>query len=114
VLLVMLRQVRVVGAPVEGEVEHEHAREAELAAKAAHRLRDHAEVLGDERQRAQLPLDGVEELAAGTAPPAPLLSRRVTLRDSPVRDEPAEVVDPREVDEVERPAEALDPPAVPV
>ena len=42
----------------------------------------------------------------------PRFAVRCALRDRPVRDEAAEVVDAGEVDELERPAEALDPPAV--
>ncbi len=93
--------------------EHDDARQPELVAQAAHRRRDHAEILGD--RRAAPPsarLDRVEELAAGAALPAPVARGLVALGDRPVRDEAAEVVDAREVDELEDAAEALDPPAV--
>jgi hypothetical protein len=75
---------------------------AELAAQARHGLGDHAEVLRDHRQRAELVLDRAEELRAGPAPPAAVLRGLVALRHGPVRDEAAEVVDARQVDEVER------------
>ena len=64
--------------------------------------RDHAEVLGDQRQVAERALDRAEELGARAAAPAAVARGRVPLRDRPVRDEAAEVVDPREVDELER------------
>src|SRR5262249_10762325 len=48
----------------------------------------------------------------GAAPPVSAQSRLGARGDGPVGDEAAEVVEPREVDELERAAEALDPPAV--
>ena len=86
--------------------------QAELVAQPLDRRRDHAEILGDQRQRPELALDGAEERRARAAPPAAAPRRRVALGDRPVGDEAAEVVDPREVDELERAPEALDPPAV--
>ncbi len=52
VLDVVLEPVRVVRvARVEPELEHEHPGQPELVAQRLHRRRDHAEVLGHERQR---------------------------------------------------------------
>ena len=50
--------------------------------------------------------------APGPRPPASARRGRVPRRDRPVRDEAAEVVDAREVDELEDAPEALDPPVV--
>ena len=112
VLAVRVRPVRVVRKLVEAELEHVHPGEAELVPQPDDRLGDHAEILGDQRQRAQLGRDGVEELAARPGPPRPVLGRVRLGRHGPVGDEAAEVVDAHEVVELERPAEALDPPAV--
>ena len=99
-------------AAAEGPVEHDHARQAELVPQPVDGRRDATEVLRDQRQPPELALDGAEELRARTGPPAAVLGRPVPLRDRPVGDEAAEVVDAAEVDELERAAEALAPPAV--
>ena len=74
---------------------------------------DHAEVLGDQRQRRR----ARRAAASNGARPGPRCQRprqRVAgaARHRPVGDEAAEVVDPREVVELERAPQALDPPAV--
>ncbi len=74
------------------------------------RRRDVAEILGDQRQVAELALDRAEELGAGSRPPVSALRRRVPRRNRPVGDEAAEVVDAAEVDELERAPETLAPP----
>ena len=61
---------------------------------------------------AELARRGVEHRPTRPAHPAPtsrVLGRR---RHRPVRDEPAEVVDPRDVEQRERPPQALGPPAI--
>ena len=100
--------------PREAQLQHDHARAGRARRAAAYdRRRDHAEVLGDQRQLAELALDRVEELGARARAASARASRvRVPRRDRPVGDEAAEVVDAREVDELERAPEALDPPAV--
>src|SRR3712207_6884017 len=52
--------------------------------EARHRLGDHAEVLGDHRQRPELRLGGAEDVGAGAAAPAAALRGRVALRHGPV------------------------------
>ena len=91
---------RVVG--VEAELQHDHAREAEPVAQPAHGRRDHAEVLGDRagarpsRGRAR-----VEQRAPRPARQRPPRASRAPGGHRPVGDEAAEVVDPREVEELE-------------
>ena len=92
--------------------EHDHAGQAELVAQPVDRRRDVSEVLRYQRQIAELSPDRVEELDAGPRPPVSELRGRVPRRNRPVRDEAAEVVDPAEVEELERAQEALPPPAV--
>ena len=75
--------------------------------------RDHAEILGDHGQLAELGLGCPEDRLAGTGQPAAGASVGwCRPRDRPEGDEAAEVVDPGEVDERERPSQPLDPPAV--
>src|SRR5439155_12590552 len=105
------RRVRVGARAAERPVEHHHPRETELVAQPVHGRRDQAEVLRDYRQLAERALDGAEELGARAAAPVAAPRRLVLLRDRPVGDEAAEVIDPRDVDELEHAAEALDPPA---
>src|SRR4051812_46746184 len=97
---------------VERPEHHDHPGIAELVAQPHDRRRDHAEVLGDHGQLAELRLDGAEECAAWTSAPATVTCGLVPLRNRPVRDEPTEVVDARQVDELEGAAKALRPPAV--
>ncbi|HEY0415066.1 MAG TPA: hypothetical protein VGC78_01660 [Gaiellaceae bacterium] len=104
-------QVRVRRVAADGELEHRHPREPELLAEAHHRLGDHAEVLRDDVERPELGLDRPEDGGAGAAAPDAVPRRPVAARDGPVGDEAAEVVDARQVDERERPAEPLEPPA---
>src|SRR5207237_6180283 len=88
-----------------------HPREAELVAQPQDRRRDVAEILGDQREVAELALDRTEELGAGAGPPVPAPGGRMPRRNGPVGDEAAEVVDATEIDELERTPEALPPPA---
>ena len=110
--LVVLQPVRVARAGADGELEDDHAGQLELAPQPQHGRCDHAEVLGDQRQRSELALERVEEGAARAAPPGAVLGGRVPFGHCPVRDEAAEVVDAREVDERQRAPQPLDPPAV--
>src|SRR6185312_9164366 len=63
-------------------------------------------------QLSELALDGAEELGAGPSAPAAPPGGPVPRRNRPVGNEAAKVVDAREIDELARAAEALDPPAV--
>ena len=77
--------------------------QSELVAQALDRRRDHAEILGDQRQRAELAPRGVEHgppRAPAASGPARAVARARGHR--PVGDEAAEVIDAREVDELER------------
>jgi hypothetical protein len=108
----VLQPVRVRAAAAEAELKHDHPREAQLLAQPLDGRRDRAEVLRDERECAERVLDGAKELDAGTATPASRLRRFGALRYRPIRHEAAEVIDTHRVDELERAAEAFDPPAV--
>ena len=110
---VVLESVRVVGRAAESDqTQHDHAREPERVAELADVRRDHAEVLGNHRQRPERLLGGTEERPARPRrPPAVPRALRV-CGNRPVPGEPAEVVDTEEVDEVEHAAHPLDPPAV--
>src|SRR5262249_16931201 len=111
-LSVVLDAVHARRRPKESELNDVHPGEAELVAEPLDRGRDHAEVLGDEREITEFHTRGVERPAPGAAPPPSLLRRRRASADSPVGDEPAEVVKAAEIDELERTTETLRPPAV--
>src|SRR5262249_52486964 len=66
------------------------------------------------RKVADLALEAREQRRARTAPPRSFTGAAMARRNCPVRDEAAKVVDPHRVDQLERAAEALDPPAVAV
>ena len=83
-----------------------------IAAQPRHRGRDDAEILGDDRQLAELARGRVEDRLARPAHPAPAARILRVRRHRPVRDEAAEVVDPRDVEQGERPAQTLGPPRV--
>ena len=72
--------------------------------------RDDAQVLGDERQAAELRFERVQELAARPRHPPARLGRRRPRRDVPVRLEPAEVVEPDQVDLLQDVPHPIDPP----
>jgi hypothetical protein len=113
VLAVVHRRVhvrRIVGA--EPELEHDHARVAERGAQPLDRSGDDAEVLGDHRQLPELARRGVERRPARPALPAAAERMPGALRHGPIGAEAAEVVDPREVVELEGAAQPLGPPAI--
>jgi hypothetical protein len=112
VLAVVGEVVRGVRVRVEVVLQDRHPGVAEAVAQALDCRRDHAEVLRDQRQLAELGGRGVEDRAARAALPAPRQGVARALRHGPVGDEAAEVVDAGEVVEVERAPQALDPPAV--
>ena len=66
---------------------------AELVAQRVHVGRDHAQVLGDDRQRAERRRDGVEERRPGPGTQRPCSAVGCAGRDLPVGLEAAEVVD---------------------
>src|SRR5262249_15539060 len=74
--------------------------------------RDHAEVLGDDGQLAGLEalLEGPEQLAARSLHPAAMFRGGGLGRHLPAGDEPPEVVEAQDIDELQRLAHALDPP----
>ena len=110
---VVLRDVDgVLLARGEAELQHGHARQAQRLAQPRHRRGDHAEVLGDQRQLAQRLARGVERRAARAALPRALQRELGVRRHRPVGHEAAEVVDPRQVEELEDALEARDPPRV--
>ena len=88
-----------------GELHDVHAGNSGLRHERANGRRDHAKVLGDERQRAELRIGRLEEL--GTRAEVELaLAGLLALGDRVVRREPDEVVEAHVVVHVERTAEA--------
>ena len=94
---------------VERELQDPHAGESEALPQRGHLRRDDAEVLGDDRQVAQLPPHGLEQCPAGHLDPLPLLRGRRACRHRPAGIEAAEVVDAHEIKQPSGGTDALDP-----
>ena len=86
--------------------------ESELRTEAVDCRRDDSQILRDQRQVPERRLHLAEQGGSGATMPAALPWVARPGRDRPVGDEPAKVVHARDVDQLERPPEALDPPAV--
>src|SRR6266511_3077161 len=108
-LLMVFEPVRIARRAAECPLEDDHAGEAEPPAEAYDGRGDHAEVFRHERQLAP---GRAEWLRSGTGAPTAVLSGLVPFRNRPVRDETAEMVDARHVDELEGAPKTLAPPAV--
>ena len=67
---VVLEPVRIARRSLERPEEDDHAREAECVAEPLDVLRDHAEILGDHGQLAELGLRRPEDRLAGAGKPA--------------------------------------------
>ena len=111
---VVLEPVWVVRWAVEGPHHHGHPGVAELVAQRVDVGRDQAEVLHDHGKRPEGTLRRMEDGCARPRLPMPFACGRGGRGHGPVRGEATEVVDPEDVDEGERPAESLDPPAEPL
>ena len=73
---------------------------------------DESQVLGEERQPAELLSDLVEQFIAGTVHPTPFDGRRFAGRNLPELREAAEMVEPDKVAGLCGPTQPLHPPAV--
>src|SRR4029450_4986065 len=98
--------MRVVPMAVKGELEHPRPRNVKLVAQRADVRRDHAEILGDEWQRSQLLLDGVEEIGAGASKPLPRLRRRRPRGNVPGSREAPEMIQTEHVHVYQRGTQA--------
>ena len=63
--------MRITRIAIEAELEHSDSRQLELIPKRNDIGRDNAEVFGNERQMAQLRLDGLKESSAGAGTQCP-------------------------------------------
>ncbi len=98
---------------LKSELEHDHPGQAERVPQTVDRRRDYAEIFGDERQRAvESGGDRVEHGAPRAAGPAAIDGGRCRSGHRPIRDEPPEVIDPGDVEQLQRPPRPLDPPPV--
>ena len=102
--------IRIVG--VESELQHAHSGESGVAQQLLHAVEDVAEILSDDVDVAEVVLYRVEQLHAGTLFPGSVFGGLVTVGDSVVGVEGAEVVDTQHVEVLLRFADALEPPLV--
>ena len=109
-----LGQVRVVGRAVEPELDDAHAGERVVVAQFVHRVVEHPEVFGDEREPGELGAHGVEEVLTRALDPAAAHRVLGLAVDLPVPRERPEVIDPHEVGQLEAATQAGEPPGVAV
>jgi hypothetical protein len=108
--LVHVRQMRVVAAPVEAELDHMHPGQLEATPQRLNVGRDDPKILGDERQCvADVPLQRVEQLDATRGQPLTFARRRGAGRHGPVRGEAAEVIESQQIVPRELTADAATP-----
>src|SRR4030095_16253186 len=94
---VMVGEMRITRISIEAELEHSNSPQLELIAKRNHIGSDNAEVLGNERQMAQLRPDGSEESSARTGNPMPGFSAFRGGRNVPGGAKRPEVIKPNQV-----------------
>ena len=100
-------------ARIHPELEYEHPRQTELIAQPPDGGRDHPQILGDQWQLGpERAPERIKQRPPRTPPPSPGGRSPRSGGDRPVRDETAEVVDPREVEQLQRALHAVHPPAV--
>src|SRR5882757_7387365 len=97
--------------PIKSELEHPRPGHAEVVAEGANIGRDQPQILGDERQTAQLSLHRAEELRARTRHPLAGLRRRGSGGYVPGGRESAEMVQADRVHVSQQRAQAVDAPA---
>ena len=106
----VVRQERMRGRAAEGELQHLHAGKAAGLAQRLHVGRDDAEVLGDQRQRAQRIARGLEQRGAGGFDPAAIDGGRAGCRNLPAGGKAAKVIDPHQVGAGQFMPQPRDPP----
>ena len=109
VVLVHVGQVRVVALAAEGELQDAHARQAEALAQRHDVVGDDAEILGDDRQVAELVHQQPQEILPRREVPLSPAGVRGAGGHGPVRRERAKVIDAQQVDALELLAHARAP-----
>ena len=98
----------------ECELQDPHPGKTEFVAERLDRRSDHTQVLGDERHLSELLENALKERLAGTCRPAAAGRCRRPGRNLPKRFESAKVIQPDQIELLERVADAREPPGVPV
>src|SRR5207253_8378568 len=97
------------------ELQHLHTRKARSTEQCAHFVRYQPEVFGDHRRvAAECRANGVEHRVAGSAHPIAAHGGRRVSRHLPGSLEATKMVDANEVDQLQKVAEPVDPPSVPI
>ena len=107
---VVVRQIDVLRIAAETELQDPHAWKAKLLAQLDYVWSDHAEILGDERQLAELLANRFEQFPARRRNPLTALGSLIASGNLPARSETAEVVHAGDIDHGQRRAHTLDPP----
>src|SRR5512133_1733642 len=114
VALVVVGQIGIVGIVCKGELQHLHARKAELIAQRLNAAVDEAEIFDDDRQPSEGPLGRAKEVCAGALHPAAFYGGLFAGGNGPVGLEPAEMIQTDDVDLLQGCPETLDPPDIAV
>ncbi len=96
----------------EAKLQDLHSWQAKGIAQLVHIRRDHAQVLGDDRQIAQAGLDGAEEIHPRRRHPTAISGCLGPAGHLPVGAETAEMIDAHDVHLAQHGADALQPPSV--
>ena len=94
----------------EGKLQHPHARQIELLAQRIHLTGDQSEILGDQRQLAELFAQRGKERRTRRLDPFAMNGGLILSRDCPERFKATKVIEPDDVVECTRPAHAVYPP----
>src|SRR5260370_41326860 len=94
---VVVREMRVVGMTIKGELENAHSGHVEFVAQRTDIGCNNPQVLGYERQITQLSLNRLEEIRARALHPLPGLRCPRSGRHMPSRGKSTEMVQPHEV-----------------
>src|SRR5213594_1830289 len=104
--------MRVVGTTIKGELKHAHSRKAKFVPECYHMRSDESQILGDERQAAQLSLDHLEEIRSWALSPMAGLSRPSPRRDVPRGAKSSKMVEPHQVHVSQQGFQPVQAPAV--
>ena len=112
--LAVMRQIIRISLGVKGELQNAHSREARIAYKLPHAVRQHTEILRNVAHMREPPAQYADKPHAGAAHPIPALGALRVGGDRPEAFKAAEMVDPQHIVELARAVNAAYPPAVAV
>src|SRR5258706_4945069 len=110
--IIVRTEARPLWIASEGKLKEAHAGEAKLLAKCFYFGSNHTKVFSNEWKFFQFSLQSLEKLCTGALYPLASGRGRSVRWDLPIRFETAEVIQPYQVEQFERCADAINPPPV--